>query len=96
MSWLVSRHQAFEFFSPVEDDVDLVLLSPLFFYCLDHQKPLAVRGDVVALTPGVRLSVHEAGFSFAVFREGLADPLELIVVKVILMSYRLHTPLACQ
>ena len=90
----VRRHQALEFFKPVGDDVDLLASSHVCF--LDHQKPLAVRGDVVALTPGVRLSVHEAGFSFAVFREGLADPLELIVVKVILMSYRLHTPLACQ
>jgi len=43
-SWLVGRHQAFEFFKPVEDDVDLALLSPLF---LDHQESLPVGGDVV-------------------------------------------------
>jgi len=33
------RHQAFEFFKPVEDEVDLVLLPLLF---LDHQEPLPI------------------------------------------------------
>ncbi len=33
------RHQAFEFFKPVEDNVDLVLLSLLF---LDHQESLPI------------------------------------------------------
>ncbi len=45
--WKVSlvsglRHQAFEFFKPVEDDVDLGLLPLLFFCCLDHQKSLPI------------------------------------------------------
>jgi len=42
----VRRHQAFEFFKPVEDDVDLACPSFLL-YCLDHQKPLAVARDIV-------------------------------------------------
>ncbi len=41
----VGRHQAFEFFKPVEDDVDLAGLAA--FYWFDHQKALAVGGDVV-------------------------------------------------
>ncbi len=40
---VVYRHQAFEFFKPVEDDVDLAWA--LFF--LDHQESLAVRGGVL-------------------------------------------------
>ncbi len=44
---LVGGHHAFEFFKPVKDDVDLGLLSPLFFYCLDHQEALAVGRDVI-------------------------------------------------
>ena len=41
---LVGRHQAFEFFKLVEDDVDLGLVGSLF---LNHQEPLAVGMDVV-------------------------------------------------
>ena len=37
-------HQAFEFFKPVEDDVDLGFL---LLFLLDHQKALSVWGDVI-------------------------------------------------
>ncbi len=43
----VGRHQAFEFFKPVEDDVDLSRPSFLL-YCLDHHEPLAVGCDVLS------------------------------------------------
>jgi hypothetical protein len=39
---LVGGHQVFEFFKPVEDDVDSGWLSFIFVCCLDHQKPLTV------------------------------------------------------
>ena len=43
----VGRHQPFEFFRPVEDDVD----SAQFLCCafLHHQEALPIRGDVVVL-----------------------------------------------
>ncbi len=44
----VGRHQAFEFFKPVLDDVDLGrgLVPP------NHQESLSVGGDVVILKSG--------------------------------------------
>ena len=41
---LPRRHQAFEFFKPVEDDVDL---GRSRFLHLDHHEPLAVGCDIV-------------------------------------------------
>ncbi len=44
---LIGRRQAFEFFKPVEDDVDWGLfLCCIFFH---HQEPVPVRGNVVIL-----------------------------------------------
>jgi hypothetical protein len=48
---LMGRHQAFEIFKPVENDVDLGY--PL---CPDHQKPLSVGGNVVVLQTGDELA----------------------------------------
>jgi len=39
---LPGRHQAFEFFKPVEDDVDLACLPFLFVRFFDHQESLPI------------------------------------------------------
>ncbi len=44
---VVRGDEAFEFFKPVEDDVDLAGLAA--FYSLDHQELLSVWGDIVVL-----------------------------------------------
>ncbi len=46
---LVGGGEAFEFFKPVEDDVDV---GP-FLIWLHHQEPLAVWGNVIVLYSGV-------------------------------------------
>jgi len=40
----VGRHQAFEFFKPVEDDKYFRRYQ--FLLTLDHQEPLAIEGDL--------------------------------------------------
>jgi len=56
----VSRHQAFEFFKPVEDDVDLGR-GPLTFVTgfLNHQKPLAIGRNIVVTAPAKVVASRE-------------------------------------
>jgi hypothetical protein len=46
---VLCRHEAFEFFEPIEDDVDLGHSLPPWDLSLNHQELAAVRCDVVGL-----------------------------------------------